>query len=173
MDFRAMRNYRNKVIDVIIILSAVIISYNIYAVQGKSIASLKQLKETEIKKNEILAEIVGIGKKIDSYKAFVNKKDLSTIINKINNIAGGLGGTINSIKPLEKREYDFYTLYPFSLIVTADSYNSAVEVIKVLENSEDVYTVEKAVIKPVVNENDPLSEKNVQLELLISTVFLK
>lgn len=172
MDFITIRNYTNKIINIIIILCAVVVSYNIYMAQEKSIVSLKQLKETEIKKNEILAEILGIGKKIDSYKAFVNKKDISAVINKINNIAGDSGVTINSIKPMDKRDYPFYTWYPFNLIVAANNYNSAVGFIRLLENSEDVYVVEKAEIRPVVNEDGPLSE-NVELGLLISTVLLK
>lgn len=172
MDFTSILNYRTRAIYAIIIFCAIFISYKIYTAQATAIASLRQTKEIEIKKNELFSLITELEKKMDIRKTFVNNKDISTVIKRIGAIANDSQVKINSIKPLEKREFDVYSQHKFSLFVIADTYNDAGEFIKNLENSQDVYRVDNAIIESASKDNKSISE-GVTMELIISTFLLK
>ncbi len=168
MDFITILSYRARVIHAIIILCAIFISYKIYTAQATAIASLRQSKEIEIKKNNLFSSIAESEKKMARFKTFVNNKDISTIIKRIGAIANDSKVKISSIRPLEKQEFDVYSQHKFSLSITANTYNDAGEFIKNLENSQDVYRIENAVIVPGNS-----SSAEVMMELIASTFLLK
>lgn len=172
MEYLNLANSKNKIINIAIILCAIILSYNVYKKQAQSIALLKQSKELEAKKNDVLSEIVAEEKKMDLYKKFVNKKDVATIINRLGNIANDARVIINSIKPLEKQDYPVYVRYPFNFSVTARTYADAGKFISKLENSPDIYIVESTTISPSMKEDDPVPE-NIVLTMIVSTVLFK
>lgn len=172
MDFLTILNYRAKVIHAIIIICAVFVSYKIYTVQAKAIASLRQSKEIETKKNNLFSGIIELEKKMSNFKTFVNNKDISTIIKRIGAVANDSKVIINSIKPLEKQEFDVYSQHQFSLSISAKTYNDAGEFIKNLENSPDVYRIENAAIAPLDKDGNSASE-NIAMDLKVSTFLLK
>ncbi len=170
MDFITILSYRARVIHAIIIVCAIFVSYKIYTAQATAIASLNQSKEIEIKKNALFSTIIDSEKKMAVFKKFINSKDISTIIKRIGVISNDSKVLINSIKPLEKLEFEIYSQHKFALAITADTYKAAAEFIKNLENSPDVYHIDNAAITPVNKED---SSENVTMELVVSTFLLK
>ncbi len=174
MDYLKLLNSREKILNIIIILAAVIISYNIYTAQTKSIGSLQQAKELEGEKNEVLDSIVGLGKQVVLYKDYVNKKDISSIIQRIGRIANNSGVVINSMKPLEKQDYPIYMRYPFQLSVVSSSYSAVVRFIGNLEKDPDIYIIRSANIKTVdMGKEDGAYAPNIALDLEVNTVLFK
>lgn len=172
MDFITILSYRTKVIHAIIIIFAIFISYKIYTAQATAIASLRQSKEIESKKNSLFSSIIESEKRMAILKKYVNNKDVSTIIKRVGAISNDSKIVINSIKPLEKVEFDVYSQHKFSLSITANSYNDAGEFIKNLENNPDVYQIDSATISPAIKDGN-VSSENVTMELVISTFLLK
>lgn len=172
MEYFNLINSRNKVVNGIIIICAVILSYNIYQKQAKNIVVLKQSKDLELKKNDTLQEIIILESKAASYKNFINNKDMASLIYKLNNIANDSGVIIKSIKPLILKDNVVYVRYPFSLSVSARTYADVGNFISALESSPDVYFIEALNINPSFKGDDPLPE-NMVVTIGLSTVLLK
>lgn len=169
-----MLNSKNKVLNAIIILIAIIISYKIYKNQEKSIVALKQTTELEAKKNDILGSIIESEKRINLYKTYVNKKDISSIINQLSIIANECSIRISSMKPLGKRDFPVFVRYPFQLSVIANNYDDAGNFISKLENSPDVYVIEAANLRSgAANAKDSKSADSMILDINLYTVLFK
>lgn len=174
MDYLKLLDSRDKILNIVVILAAVIFSYNIYTTQTKSIGSLEQIKELEKEKNEVLTTIVGLGKQAASYKDYVNKKDVSNTIQRISHIASSSGVEISSIKPLEKQDYPVYMRYPFQLFIVSSSYSAVVRFISNLEKDPDIYIIRSANIKTVDRANeDGAYAQSISLEFEVSTILFK
>lgn len=174
MDYSKLLNSREKILNIIVILAAVMLSYTIYTSQTKSIGSLQQAKELEKEKNDVLTTIIGLSKQAVSYKDYVNKKDVSSIIQRIGHIASSSGVKISSLKPMEKQDYPVYIRYPFQLSVVSSSYSAVVKFIGNLEKDPDIYIVRAANIKTVDMTNEDGSyAQSISLEFEISTVLFK
>ncbi len=172
MEYFNLINSRNKIVNGIIILCAIIISYNIYNKQAQGIAVLKQSKELELKKNDVLREIILSENRITTYKHFVNNKDISSIIYKLHNIANDSGVLMKSIKPLDIHSYPVYVSYPYVLSVSARTYADLGKFISMLENSPDVYLIESTSISPVFKGDDPLPE-SITVGISLYTILFK
>lgn len=174
MDYLKLIDSREKFFNIIIILAAVIFSYTIYTAQTKSIGSFQQAKELEKEKNEVLTTIIGLSKQAVSYKDYINKKDISSIIQRIGYIASSSGVEINSMKPLEKQDYPVYIRYPFQLSVVSSSYSAVVRFIGNLEKDPDIYIVRAANIKTVaMTKEDGIYAPSISLEFEVNTVLFK
>lgn len=142
-----INEHKNKLLNIAVILIALLIAHNIHKGQVRSVAALKEKKETELKKNEILGNISQLEKRLNLYKNLLNKKDISLIINTLNKIAKDAEVKINSIKPQAERAYPVYLKYPFDLTVEAESYHSLGRFISKLESHPHIYLVEQATIR--------------------------
>lgn len=169
-----INKYKNMVINIAIIIIALLIAKNIYKSQTLKVEMLQQKKEIEIKKNGVLADISNLEKKISSYKNFINKKEISSVINTINNFAQEAGLNISSVKPREPQEETDYTIYPFDLVVKVKDYHSLGRFISKLESSQDIYNIEVIKISSAVQyyaqANQP---EGLDVSLTVSTVLLK
>lgn len=145
MDLIELSNkYKNKILNIAIIILALIISSNIYKKQAKEIESLKGKTNVEIKKNNMLKNISQLEKRINTYRNLFAKKDVSLVINTISNIAKESGIKIVSIKPIpEQRQiYPEYIKFPFNLVLTASKYHALGKFISKVEGYRDVYVVD-------------------------------
>lgn len=169
-------NYKNKILNFAVIFIAIIAGFNIYKKQIKIVDSLKQKKELETRKNRILVGLLELEKKINFYKDFVNKKDISSVVNTLNSIAKESGVKIISLKPLEEQTFPLYTKYPFSLTLNARTYDDIGVFISNLENSGDIYVITSVAIKPARAPKDGSSEdqkNDLVLELALNTFLFK
>ncbi len=169
----SLNKYKNRILNSAIIIIALIIAGNIYKNQSLKAGQLLEKKEMETKKNAVLGNISRLEKKFSAYKKFVNKKDISAVINTINNIARESGVKINSIKPQPELEEADYIKYPFLLAVNAKDYHSLGGFISKLESSPDIYAVENINIRLITEQQKIKDIDEIAVDLAVSTCLLK
>jgi len=149
MDINALINkYKNAAINGVVVLLAVFIAFNfIYKKQQANIAALDETRKSEEKKNLLLDNISLLENKIDAYSRLLVKKDPSSVINSINEMARASGIKILSIRPALEQEYPDYIKSTFDLSVQADTYHTLGKFVSKVENYGDVYMVDSVDIR--------------------------
>lgn len=165
--------YKNKILNIAIIVFAIIVANNIYKIESKSIESLKASKESELKKNAILGDITVFDKRLKSYKNFLNKKDISLVIDNIGNIAKDCNVKIISVRPEPAQAFPLYVKYTFNLTVNTNDYLALGNFISKLENSFDVYMVESMVVNPRFESSEDTPLRGLTVNLKVSTFLYK
>jgi Tfp pilus assembly protein PilO len=133
---------KNKILNLAVIMVAFIIASNIHKQQTKEIESLKSKKNMETKKNTAIENISKLEKSINVYKNVLVKKDVSSVINTVSNIAKESGVKIISVRPVSEKKYPDYIKFPFSLMLSAADYHTLGRFISKIESYQDVYLVE-------------------------------
>lgn len=163
--------HRNKFLNLVLLVIALIVAYKIYVNQMNTINSLNLQKEDLAKKNQALGEISDYEQKIRSLKDSVNKKDVSLAIKTIGKIAQENSVQIISIRPRTRESYPLYAKHSFMLQVAVNQYNDLGMFISALENHPDVYSLETIEIKPQpVTDKEPKHSRLVA-DLLVSTIL--
>ncbi len=165
-------NYKNKIMHAIIIIFALIIAKNLYKSQTRGIESLREKKELEIKRIAVLGDINELTKLTKLYKDLVNKKDISSIINRISRIAIDSGVNIVTINPAREQVYPMYIKYPFHLVVNTKHYDNIGRFISKLENNPDIYIVDSAEIK-TAGSTIEAGPANLVMDLILSTIIFR
>jgi len=138
---------RKRVLSIGIILFTLIITLIIYRIQTKKIESLCVDKDTELKKDEVLKEISRSEKTIKLYKNLLSRKDASSVMNTISNIARDSNVKLISIKPGSEENQPLYIRCPFILVIGADSYHAIGKFISSIESQSDIYFVDTISIR--------------------------
>ena len=176
MKLKAMNSLsinKKNIINFIIILIALPIAVNIYKSQVKSAGLLKNNKEIELKKNEVLEDISISEKTVNSYKALLNRKDIFLVLNVIGNIAKKSGVKINSLKPQAPQDYPAYIKYSFDLTVDVDNYHALGKFISALESNPDVYFVDNLTIKSTEGLGESTQTGKLTVNLTLSTILFR
>ena len=166
-----LRQHKNKVINITIVILALLLGRSIYQQQIKVADSLKQRKETEEKRNIVLKEIKQLEKKIQGYNNFVNRKDISVAMNIMSEIARDFSLNVISIKPEAQEEKPTYTRHFFALKLETDNYHHLGKFISKLESRSELYSVESLRINPVYSADQ--QKKWLNIDLTVSTILLK
>jgi len=164
---------KNIFINIAIILIALPIAINIHKFQLKNIKLLEEEKGIEIKKNEVLENIGQLEKIISSYKDYLNKKDISLVMNNLSNTAKGAGVNIISFRPHTPEDYPMYIKYSFDLVIGVDSYHALGKFISDLESSPDVYFVDKLTIRSTQKDRELAQTDTLIINLTLSTILLR
>jgi hypothetical protein len=167
----ALHQHKSKLINAAIVILALLVAYNIYQKQRKDINSLIQKKETEIKKNAVLADIQQLEKKILSYKKFVNNKDISVVMNTVSEIAKLFSINVISIRPETRQENPLYVRHFFTLKLEIHNYHALGKFVSGLESHHDLYSVERLEMRPQYSYGG--EKKGLYADLTISTILLK
>lgn len=134
MRIEDISKYKNKLANLGVLLIALIVAIRIYNAQNAQLDQLRQKKETEIKKNEVLTNIGKLDKKLSVYKSLLNKKDKALFMNIISEVAGNSGVKIASIRPSQEQDFQDYIQYSFTLSLTSKDYHRLGRFISALEN---------------------------------------
>jgi len=146
---------------IVIVAIALILARNSYSSQAQTIRSLANRIDAEKKRNEELLRIEKSKKLTESAKQLINRKNLSMVINHINDFAKEALVTVASIRPQTEKVFDDYTVYPYEMSLTVNGYHALAEFISLIENSQDVFIIESLNIKlDTLNES---SGRNVKL----------
>ncbi|MEW6101457.1 MAG: hypothetical protein AB1481_04100, partial [Candidatus Omnitrophota bacterium] len=97
--FASINKYKNLILNILFLILALLIANNIYKKQVREIGKIRSQKENEIKKAEVLKEIVGLDKKLGAYRSLFTIRDSSEVVANINALAGEYDININSIRP--------------------------------------------------------------------------
>lgn len=165
--------YKNRILNIGIIVLGLIVANNIYKTQNNQIISLKESKDRELKKNGILVDISAQDKRLKSYKSFLNKKDISLVIDNIGDIAKDSNSKIVSIRPEPAQPYALYVRYTFNLTVNVNDYLALGRFISKLENSYDVYMVESLNVTPRFEGPQDTPLRGLTVNLKVSTYLYK
>ena len=164
----SVNKHKNLIFNIALVLGAVFIAYNfIYTRHLRVLPSLKQQQETEIKKNAVLEDVSKLEKRLNAYKNFLVKKDTSSVIGALNDMAKASGLEISSIRPETEQKFQAYIRVPFSLEMYADNYHALGEFISKVESSSDVYTVED------INIRTPTQGNKLPVNLKVNKIFFK
>lgn len=170
----------NKIFYIALSILTIIFSQNSYKSKAQSLRALNSQKDAQLKKNAVLAQIQQSEKRIELYKNFFSKKDASSLINTINNMARDSNIKIISIKPGREEAVSVYTRYPFILNISANSYHAVGKFISKIENHPDVYFVDAMNIKMrEVSQASDIESGNGQLanrlavNLVLSVIVFK
>lgn len=165
--------YKNRILNIAIIAISLLTAFNIYKDQAKAINNLEKNKQKEIERNEILNTISKMDKKLRAYRAFMNKKDISLIIDNLGNLADAAGAKIASIKPDPEQMYPLYTKYTFNLGLQVNDYNTLGKFINKLEKSEDIYVIEGLGILANYTTSKEGDIKGLIVNMKVSTFLLR
>lgn len=143
---RANKN-KNKLLNLAVIIIAFIIASNIYKQQTREIESLKSKSNTETKKNTVIENISKLEKSIGTYKNLLAKKDASSVINTVSNIAKESGVKIVSVRPSAEQRQADYIKFPLNLVLTVPNYHTLGSFISKIESYQDVCVVESIEIR--------------------------
>jgi Tfp pilus assembly protein PilO len=133
------------------------------------VQALVEEKNMQIKKNEMLSKIQEDENTIKDYKEVINNKDVSLLINNINNFAKEENVKIISIEPgAQKIGQAYYDTYPFEFNVIAKNYHDLGKFIARLESSNDIYMMSRVNINKI---NDV--EGKISVALSVDTIMIK
>lgn len=167
-----LNSSKGKILHIILILFSLRIAHTIYGKSVKSLASLTEEKEIELKKNETLKDIQNTQKKVDGLMQMINKKDVTLIMDKLGDIAKESFVKIVMLKLNPEKDFPAYTQHSFILTVDANNYHDIGKFITKIESQSDMYQVESCSIKTGAQRLDN-SQTKLTMELKITTILIK
>jgi len=159
---------KNKFFNIALIVISLIVASNIYKKQEEGINALKANIVEEEKRNKTLESIGKLDARIESYRILLAKKETSSYMNDINNIARDTGIKIMSIKPSGEESYSDYTKYIYELTVSSSDYDGLARFINTLEVNQTVYMIDILDIR----SSSYNKEKELSANLRVSAVAM-
>lgn len=159
-----------KLLSIGIILAAAVLTLISYGVQARNIETMRARNSAEAKKNEALKEIAQSEKSIKLYKNIFSKKDASTVINAVNNIAKDSKVRVISIKPGNEENQPLYIKTPFTLVIEADAYHAIGKFISKIENQPEIYFIDAISIR---HKKDSQLSNNLIFDVTLSIIVFK
>lgn len=172
LDLKELGKYKSNALNVLVICVSLIVAYNIYKNQSKNMQALKEKGELEVKKNEVLGKISQSEKVFNAYKNYLNKKDMSLLINTIGNLAKEANVKILAIKPIMEEKSPVYTRYPFDLTVGATDYHAIGRFISKIESHPDIYFVDRLTMRQKDVTGDAEQKYNLVADMTVTTIML-
>lgn len=163
--------YKNVIINAIIIIIAIIISSKIYSAKDLEIKTLEENKGIELKKNETMIGISKLQKEFSKYKKYINKKDSSSILDDLRNLANECSVEIGSISPGQGKESNLFKQLSYDLKLKTSSYHNIGEFIAKLESHNDIFSVESISIS--VEQAKESAPEIITFDMKINTVLIK
>lgn len=168
------KHHKDKIVNGAVILGVLFIALAVYRNQVKNEESLRAKKGIEIKKNEAFLSIAESQEKAGLYKKNLAKKDASSVINTITGIAKNSNLKIIAVKPGTEEERPFYTKYPFTLVISVDSYHTFGKFIADIESYPAIlFFIDRAELKPAEGHEGREENGRLFINLIISTVVFK
>ncbi len=170
---------KKRVLSIGIIIVTLIIALIIYSAQTQQIESLQSKKDAELKKNDVLEEISRVEKTIKLYRNVLSKKEASSVINTVSNIARDSNVRVISVNPGNEENQPLYIKTPFILVISADNYHAIGKFISKIENQSDIYFVDAISIRSQEESQTPdkeLTQKQTNkliVNLILSIIAFK
>ena len=164
-----MEKYKSQLLNVIVIGLALFVAFKIYSNQAQAVANLRAQKDNETKKMAIFKDIQDNQERLRIYKAYINQKDLSSVITIITDIAKQAAVDVISVRPAQEEAKEFYTRYPLNVIITAESYHNLADFIARLESDPSIFAVEELRVTTSSLSED--GSEALKADLRVSTVL--
>jgi len=158
---------QEKLSDVLPIAIACFISVMIFQNQQKKIEELTAIKTSEEKKNAVIEEIISSEKKLNAMKKVINKKDIASAFNTFSELATRSNVVLVAVKPLNEKKQGVFTSYSFDLTVKAGSFHDLGVFLAKLENSQDIYFLNKFLIKYSETDKEKIFDMGLSLDTIL------
>lgn len=158
--------YKNKVVNIIIIIITLSVANNIYKNFSSKIEALKTKISDEEKKTSELEKSSQVEKKINSYKVLLVHREANLVISDISGIAKEAKVKVLSIRPGIKESTPDYTKYIYDVSINAPDYDALAEFVNSLENYKSIYMIENITI----GGSSELGKKELAASLSVSSV---
>jgi Tfp pilus assembly protein PilO len=168
-----LTKHKNKLLNAGVILLTLIILVNIFKSQNQSVGVLRAEKDLESNKNEVFSNISQAEKRLATYKNIFSKKDPAHLINLLSSIARDSSVKIIAINPRPQESRQVYIKYPFDLTVGVDNYHAIGKFASSIENSNEIFFIDKATIKPMEKSLTSENKYSLMVGLTISAIALK
>lgn len=165
MELQLIYKFKNRFLDLAVIVVALVVASNIYKQQAKKIISLKESNQAELKRNQALGQISELENKITPYQGRLVRKDPSSVINVISDLAKESGVDIQAIRPEREERLAYYLRSPFHLEINAKTYHDLGRFISSLESYPEIYM---EVVH--INVAPDTQEKNLRVNLIADNV---
>jgi len=156
--------YKDKAVNIIVIIVCLIVAGNIYKGSLGRVASLKMKINEENKKSGELTRISQLESSITAYKKLLSRKEASQVMGNINDIAKAAGVEVLSVRPPQKElPGPDYIKDIFDVSINAPSYDALAKFISGIESSDNVYTVDNIIISPQTDADKKGLTANVKI----------
>lgn len=159
-----------KIVNIGIIIIALIIANKIYQAQDRQLAQLKQLKEAEMKKSQVLDEVLSLDKKLTAYRGLLTKQGQAGAIDNITNIARSSGLEIISLRPMQEMLSGVYVKSPYEIELSAESFHQIGRFISKIESNPVVYIVDNISITSMASQRKGDPQK-LTAKLRVSNIY--
>jgi len=157
---------KNTIINLVIIIVAAVIAFNIHKAQTINTKELKAQKEIEEKKVVLLIDINKLSKEYSTYNSMLGTKEIPALINNLGEIAKTSGIKIVSIKPVSPQMQPLFMKYPFDLSISAESYHAIGLFVSKVESSTNIYMIDSIDIRPGKDGVKTVLNANVRVSAL-------
>lgn len=158
--------YKNKVVNIIIIIIALSVANNVYKSYSTKIGALKTKISDEEKKTSELEKVSQVQKKINSYKMLLVHREANLVLSDISGIAKEAKAKVLSIRPANKESTTDYTKYIYDVSISAPDYDALAEFVNSLEDYKSIYIIESITI----SSSPELGKNELMVNLSISSV---
>ena len=179
IDLSSLLKSKKKITNVLIIILAIIIGLNIYSRQNKVNLGIKDKLNLENKRNKLLNKLSASEVMISDYRNLLVNKDLTSVINSINQLARDSRIKIVSVRPQREQDFNIYNKLSVGVFLLAENYHKIGDFISKLESSTDVYKIEALKIIPAKKLSGTIGSGisgdigNLHIEVIISRFFFK
>lgn len=173
MEIPDIKQYKNQIINITIVVIALIIANHIYKNQMKAAESLKLQQQEVIRVNGLLSQIRLSDAEISAYKKILGAKDISVLINEINSIAKEKQVKVLSIKPLKEAALPSYAKQEFEIAVSAEDSHHIGEFVSGLESSTQVFVIEDFNESAIQQDQEKGAGKEITARITLSAIFIR
>lgn len=159
--FNLFDNLQNHSAGIALVVISLMLARNNFVGQTQAISMITKKIEVEKKRNDELLRLEKAKKLSESTRQMINRKNLSMVINHINDFAKETLVTVVSIRPQTEKDMGDYIVYPYDISLSADGYHAVSEFISRVENSQDIFIIDDVTIKP--DTQNESSGKNARL----------
>jgi Tfp pilus assembly protein PilO len=167
----AQTDNKNNLLNIVVIIIALIVSFNIYKAQDAKRNEVLKQKEIELQKNGVLGEIQQSEIKMTALKNIINNKNLSEVMNKLGDLARASAVNILSVRPQPEEDLPGYTKHTFELTVSSANYHNIGKFVNDVERDGDIFIMDNFSVLPSQAGEGPGSK--LKAEIKLSTIMLK
>jgi len=155
--------YKDKLINAVIIIVALIFATNIYKDYAAKINTMKSKISEAAKKNEELEKISQMDRKINAFRGLLTEKEKGVVISSITDIAKATGVDLLSVKPSDKEVGDDYVKDLFDVAINAPNYNILAKFVNAVETYKNFYIIEGITVVPQEKNDKMILTVNLHL----------
>jgi Tfp pilus assembly protein PilO len=133
---------KSLVLNLIVIIIAAVVGFNLYQRNVALKAELGSKIKNEQEKSKVLKNIDQSERTMGAYRKLLSKKDANLVMATITNMAKDQGIRVVTVKPLPELRSDQLIKIPFTLTVAPSSYHALGKFISAIESFQDVYVVD-------------------------------